>query len=458
MKVNNFDHIMNLTNTIATTSNETVPCLNFEKVKISIIDTFGVALMARNTPDYKKILRFYSSFGKGSSYIWGSQQKLSPLDATFLNIYAGHRNDFDNILYGTFGHPSVILYPALFSVYDMMEEISGERLLKSVLIGLETMTTLGMSFGEGLKNQGFHPTSVLGGLSIAASVGWMLEFPEPKINNAFRFVGTSLSGFKSSFGTLSKPYQVAVSGREALSATLLLHNEDQIVSEGKWLENIMLLSKVKEQDLIYRKFGNPWILDEVNFLYKFYPCCGYFHQTMKGVSCILKKSKNNRNLIKKIHLILPEFIENANMFDIPSNIDESKFSILFNLALIIKYEDLTFEQFTEQEIQNLITKTVMRKIDIRYIKDEDALNNQGYINGWVRVEYEDGKIISDTILLTDNGSEMDFDKIYEKFYQSAKHSLKIEQIDKFVEYIMNFEKTDSQEWKRFQKDLFKGDF
>ncbi|MFZ3590463.1 MmgE/PrpD family protein [Bacillus sp. DJP31] len=453
MKGNKSNSLKNLTKTICNTSYEDVPTAHFDQIKLSILDSLGVALMAKNTQDYKKIHEFYCSLGGGSSYVWGSNKKVSSLDATFLNIYAGHRNDFDNILYGTFGHPSVILYPALISVYDYME-ISGERLLKSILIGLETMTTLGMSFGWSLKEKGFHPTSVLGGFAIASSLGWMLEYPDEKLRNAFGLVGASISGFKSSFGTLSKPYQVAVSGREALSATLLLHNGAELISEGKWLENLSLLSGVYENDWNYRGFGEPWILDEMNFLYKFYPCCGYFHHVMMEVSKILENTNEDREFVEKVHLILPEFIKNASMFDEPNNIDEAKFSILFNLALVLIYEDLTLELFTEREVQNPTVKRVMEKIEIKYIKDEDALNDKNQINGWVRLEYKSGQVLTGTIKLTDNGSEVDFNRIYEKFYQCARSSLTVKQIDKYVDYIMNIEKKDSQEWIRLQENFF----
>lgn len=453
MKENKSLSLINLTDTICNMNNKDIPNVHFEKIKLSILDTLGVALLAKNTPDFNKIHDFYSSFSRGNSIVWGSNHNISSLDATFLNIYAGHQIDFDNILYGTFGHPSVILYPALFSIYDE-GKVTGEELLKSILIGLETMTTFGMNFGRDLQLKKFHPTAVLGGLAISSSIGWLLKFSDEMLLNAFELIGTSFSGFQSSFGSLSKPYQVAVSGREALSATLLIQSGLNFKTKENCIDNLSILSGVTKNDLGNRKFGNPWILDEVNFLYKYYPCCGYFHHTMDGISKLLKSTNIDREAIETIHLILPEFIKNASLYDNPENIEEAKFSILFNIALVLNYDQLSFVRFSDIEVKKPEIINAMKKIKIKYINDEDAYYNEDFIAGKVQVEYKNKQSFETSIKLTDNGSVHDFDRIYEKFYQCTNSILNTQQIDRYVDFIMNIETRDPKEWRNLQKELF----
>lgn len=454
MKASNSEcySINNLASSVNCCKHEDIPERFQKQIKFAILDTMAVALAAQSLSDVRQMNLLYAKQSVKDRNVWWNQLKASPLDATFLNAYASHRLDFDNILYNTFGHPAIMILPALFSVYDMFN-FKGTDLINATMMGLETMSILGMEFGWGLKEQGFHPTPILGGLAATAATGWMLGFSENQLKSALTLAGTTVSGFKSSFGTVAKPYQIAVASRDSLAAALVVQKNPNLVLEEKWIDNLSLLSNVRQVDLKESKFGNPWVLDQCSFMFKYYPCCGYFHHTMNELRRVLEKSRKSRSELQKVKLTLPKVIGDASIYDVPVNFNESQFSMPFNAGLIIAHEELKIEHFSEDQIGNPNVLWAMGLLDIEYLENEACLTEEGLLKGWIQLHFSDGKTFSDNIILSDYGTGSDFERLQQKFLQCASGMLNETQANLFLEWVINLEQTDANDWRRLQSKL-----
>ncbi|OPD56278.1 MmgE/PrpD family protein [Bacillus anthracis] len=422
------------------------------QVKLAILDTMGVALAARSLPDVRKLVSLYSNFKSGNNHIWWHDNKVSPLDAAFLNAYASHRLDLDSILYGTYGHPAIMILPALFTFYDILE-MSGADLINATLIGVETMTLLGESFGLNLKENGFHPTPILGGLATTASIGWLLNFSELQMQNALSVTSATGIGFKSSFGSVVKPFQVATATRDSLASALLIDEHIDLSLENKWLDNLALLSGKKGIDRKVKEFGKPWVLEQYTFMFKYYPCCGYFHHTINELERIFQKTERDCTDLCKIKLFLPNYIKEASIYDKPQNFNESQFSMPFNIALVFAYGEARIEHFTEEQVYNPLILSIMDLIDIEYLEDKACISEDERFEGHVILCFSDGNKIQDKLILSDNGMGADLERLTEKFLQCAKPSLTEVQSAAFLEWVMNLEKTDASDWRNLQSIL-----
>jgi len=451
MKANNsyLHPISQLSTKISSLNHEQIPDRFYNQVKLSIIDTLGVALLANSIEDFKKMTNVFLDDCKGSSSIWWDKRKSSTYNAAFLNSFAAHYFDFDNILYSTFGHPNVMILPALFAIFDSMD-FSGKSLLDAAIVGYETMALIGTYYGNELKNKGYHPTPIIGGLGTTAALSWILNFDEIQIKSALTLTGTTLSGFKSSFGSMAKSYQVATSTRESLISVLTLKNNRELQLEEKWIENLELISGKNLSDSeINKRFADPWELDALSFMYKFYPSCGYFHHAMNELNRIIDNSKVNRKKLKKVHLILPNFIKEADIYSVPNSFKESQFSFVFNIALIIAFEPKKQLVFKDEHIKNSEIFNAMKKVEIDYIEDRKSIYEDLYYYGWANLVFEDGTVINERMILTDNGSDVTLKQIKNKFERIAQTILTQTQIDNFIDLIMNFEHIDSAEWRSF---------
>lgn len=433
----------------------------YDKLKLSIIDTLGVSLLGAENHTYKEFLGVISTkTSSEESFLWGSVNKVNAVEATFLNTLAGHIDDFDSILYSTFGHPTVMIVPALFSIYESKGGL-GSELLDSLLVGIEIMSNFGELFGEGLRENKLHPTPILGSLGVVSSLGYFLKFNKEKYVTAFSLVGSYYSGFQNNFGTDLKPFQVAKAASNSVESTLYVYNGIKIQTGNNFIDNLVYLSDFNEKLYIPKKINEnycKWSLEEQDFMYKKFPCCGYFQHVIIGTYDFYKLNNLKYGLtikdIKKISLILPEYIKAFNKFEVPTKNEEARFSLKFNMALYLIYEkeylgNFNLESFKNKEIINLI-----KKIEIVYKKDELCIYDND-INGKVEISYSCFANLEQNISLAKENCFSDKEFIYEKFFECAKTKLSFKEIEKVLLFIDEFEKTDSYGWEKLQYDIFK---
>ncbi len=89
-----------------------------ELVKRTLIDTLGVALAARQEPPVQILAVTLGALPAGRSTIWATGETTDAPTAALLNGTAGHALDFDDVTDVVYGHPSVVLWPAIFAAAE----------------------------------------------------------------------------------------------------------------------------------------------------------------------------------------------------------------------------------------------------------------------------------------------------------------------------------------------------
>ncbi|MFC5775859.1 MmgE/PrpD family protein [Ectobacillus antri] len=423
-----------------------------DQIKLAILDTLAVALAAQSLPDVQQMNFLYQGQSRGSGQLWWSQKKVSPLDAAFLNSYASHRLDFDCIMYGTYGHPTIMLLPVLSSMYSDLE-LNGEDLINATIIGLEFMSVIGSVFGESLRINRLHPTPILGGLASTAALGWMLNFSKKQMDSALSLTSSTVIGFKSSFGSIAKPYQVGMATRASLASAMTIFNNQEVNLQDTWLSNLKLISGNKFSNYPVKRFGDPWILNHFNFMFKYYPCCGYFHHAMNELQRVLHSSNVSFGNLYKVKLVLPRFIKDASIYERPKNFTESQFSIHFNAGLVIAFGEATLDYFTEEYVHDYHVLKAMNMIEIEYRENEDCINEENLFSGKAYLYTSSGEVFEDQLILSDYGTPTDFNRMIKKFTECANPYLTDVQISEFLELILNLEETISKDWRSFWNNM-----
>ena len=238
----------------------------------------AAALAAQGLADVRQLTSVTAGLWPGSGSIWWNRATASMPDAAFVNAFASHCLDFDSVHYGAFGHPAVVILPALLAAFEVATG-PGEDVICSYLVGAEVMAELAATFGLALQERGLHSTPILGCLAVAAALGWFLKLDQPGLESAFTLASVGASGFVSSFGSISKSYQVALACRNGLVAAQVAR-AGVWVGGAAWLQNLVVLSGVLPQSAPIRPFGRPWAFEEVSTKFKRYPVCGYFQQVL----------------------------------------------------------------------------------------------------------------------------------------------------------------------------------
>ncbi len=150
--------------------------------------------------------------------------RRSAVDAAFLNGVATHLLDYDDSAIGELiGHPSTVVWPAVWSAWYERGAKDPNDLLLGYLIGVEAMMRLSsaMGGGGGAYRRGFHTTTLYGVVAGALAAGRVLGLDEASLVGAGGLGACFASGLRASFGTPGKAIQVGHAARSAMSAALL---------------------------------------------------------------------------------------------------------------------------------------------------------------------------------------------------------------------------------------------
>src|SRR6201993_5378423 len=84
--------------------------------RVAILDTVGCTLAGASEPCARIVARVTAA--SGPCLVFGTTQRVAPLDAALINGTAAHAHDFDDCSNTLGGHPSAPILPALFALAD----------------------------------------------------------------------------------------------------------------------------------------------------------------------------------------------------------------------------------------------------------------------------------------------------------------------------------------------------
>ena len=158
-----------------------IPHAAIHLARIAIIDTIGVTLAGVIEPCSTHLLRTPGiATAPGVCTIFGTNQKTSALDATFVNGTASHALDYDDFSQPMGGHQSAPLVAPLMALAEERGR-SGLQLIQSYIVGIETEIRLARAVNFHHYDIGWHPTATLGVFGAAAAAGHMLGLDEKKL-------------------------------------------------------------------------------------------------------------------------------------------------------------------------------------------------------------------------------------------------------------------------------------
>jgi len=99
---------------IASVQYDALPDVAVHWARVAILDTVGCTLAGASEPCARIVARVTAS--NGPCLVFGTDQRVAPLDAALINGTASHALDFDDCSDTLGGHPSAPILPALFAL------------------------------------------------------------------------------------------------------------------------------------------------------------------------------------------------------------------------------------------------------------------------------------------------------------------------------------------------------
>lgn len=397
--------------------------------RTAIIDTIGVTLAGAIEPCTTNLLRTPGvASAPGVCTIFGTAQKTSALDATFINGTASHALDYDDFSQPMGGHQSAPLVAPLMAIAEERGN-SGLELLQSYVVGIETEIRLARAVNFYHYDKGWHPTATLGVFGAAAAAGHLLRLDAKKQAIALAIAASFASGIKANFGTMVKPLHVGQCARNGLLAALMADAgydaNPEALEHHQGFFNAFNGKGNYNVSLIFENWANPLEVLSPSMGLKQFACCGSTHPAVTMALQLRQQETFSPQDIEKVD-IMPHRrrLPHTNNPD-PQTPLAAKFSVQYAVARAlvdgtVRLDDFEGDAHFDSKVRAIMAKTTAAPHPDMPDDSPDQFGAE------VIVALKDGRTVSRRInSLVGRGGDypLTSEELWEKFNDCAKRVL-----------------------------------
>jgi aconitate decarboxylase len=159
-----------------------VPEAAHAAAKMFIADTLGVGIAGASASWRREVLDMAGISGRATeATVWGSGEKLPLAQAAMVNAYQIHSQEFDCVHEGAVVHPMAAILPCLLGWAEREGGVSGERLIRAVIAGVDVAVNLGLCSRAPMRF--FRPANC-GGFGATAALALFAGLDETQTRDA----------------------------------------------------------------------------------------------------------------------------------------------------------------------------------------------------------------------------------------------------------------------------------
>lgn len=393
---------MTITEEIATRITDSETILNGESIRLArnaMIDIVGCMIAGGGDESTRRAGMVMTDFGTGSARTIGCGRHLPAPHAALVNGTAAHALDFDDNYHPTAGHATAVLAPAIFALGDE-RSANGASVLDAYATGLEAMAVIGNGVNLAHYELGWHTTSTIGGMGVAAAAARMCKFDKETTTHAISLAFSMASGSKIQFGTMAKPLHVGIAAMNGLLAARYAEAGITATAEpldGKWGFRDLYVGGGGEG---YAKnasnIRNPTALERYGLKVKIHPCCASVHTAVDALIDLMAEHDLEVDDIKSVETIVNKVSFDNLMFDDPKTEMEARFSMHYSIAVALLRKRLVLADFVSSVIKNSEVRALYPKITMTKTSDDDPLPTatNGREPAETRITLKGGKTLS----------------------------------------------------------------
>src|ERR1700730_11790587 len=162
--------------------------------KVAILDTVGCTLAGASEPCARIVDRVTTAGAPmGQCLVFGTDHRVSALDAALINGTAAHALDFDDCTNTLGGHPSAPILPALFALADE-RPTDGRAFIAAYVAGFETECKLALGLNLHPYNKGCPATATLAVHGAAGAACHLMRLDARRTATALAIASSLASG------------------------------------------------------------------------------------------------------------------------------------------------------------------------------------------------------------------------------------------------------------------------
>jgi 2-methylcitrate dehydratase PrpD len=368
--------------------------------KVAIMDTVGCILAGAMEP-CARIAAQVATIGGASGHctVFGTGDRVGPLDAAAINGTAAHALDYDDCSDTLGGHPSAPILPALFAVAETRGS-DGQAFIAAYIAGWETETRIARGVNFHHYEKGWHPTATIGVFGAAAACAKLLGMSVEKTARALALAASFASGLKANFGTMTKPLHAGHAARNGLYAALLAAEE--FTSSTDAIEHGQGFLRVFNGDgnfdiaPIVEPWGNPWDIVDPGLAIKQYPCCGSTHPAIDAMLMLVRENDLTPSMVSRIESRThPRRLAHTDRPD-PKGALDAKFSVQYCLARALVSREVSIEHFEDGRYDEPEVRSVLARVAALAWPDRNMALSE-HFGADVRVTLTDGRVLTKSV-------------------------------------------------------------
>ena len=334
----------------------------------AVLDTVGVALAGSGEPAAVVVRNVARAEGGASRcLVLGTGERMSAGWAALANGTAAHALDFDDMCFVSMAHPSAPLVSAGLAVAELAEA-DGAALVDAYCVGFEVEAVLGRAMNPTHYERGWHATSSLGSIGAAAAAARLLGQDAATATRSMAIAASEASGLKESFGTMVKPLQAGLAGRNGVLAALLADGgftASPHAIEGAQGLMVAMQSRAEALGDAAGALGRAWEIVDGGVTVKLYPSCAATHPTIDTLIDLRAEHRFGPEDVEAIDVLVDSVTPTVLIHDRPASGLEGKFSMHFCAAAAVAHGAVTIQTFeapgvADPAIQRLLPRVTMR--------------------------------------------------------------------------------------------------
>ncbi len=360
-------------------SSAAVPPAARAAARDAVLDPVGVTLAGSVEPVARMVRDVARAEGGATRCgILGVAERTGAGWAALANGTAAHALDFDDMCFVSLAHPSTPLVAAGLAAAELADA-GGAALLDAYCVGFEIEAVLGRVMNPTHYAQGWHATATLGTIGAAATAVRLLGQDAQTAACSMAIAASEASGLKESFGTMVKPLQAGLAGRNGVLAALLA--EAGLVASERAVDGpqgLLVAMQARRHELgdAGAALGRVWEIVDGGITVKLYPSCAATHPTIDTLIDLRAEHGFGADEVDQIEIGVDAVTPTVLIHDRPTGGLEAKFSMHFCAAAAVadgRVDIQTFETgLADPRIRRLLPRVTMR-VDPSVGGDQPAL-------------------------------------------------------------------------------------
>jgi 2-methylcitrate dehydratase PrpD len=413
VKIKNASHAGNAARLIEFVSALTpaaIPLSVYDNAQRCLLDAIGCGLFGAGQP-WSKIVaaQMLAEKSQGASTVFGHAASLAAPAAALCNGTAIHGFELDDLLPAAIIHPGTVIIPAVLATAENAN-ISGEQLLRAIIIGYEVTARISIAMGTQTSHHGFHKTSVVGPVASAIACGCVLGLNAQQITCAAGIAASMASGIKSYVasggGGMVKRMHAGWAASSGVRAALLARDGFTGPSgavDGRYGLLEVFGGNVANAAKLTESLGENWAINAVWF--KVYPLCGW----IQGVAQLLGEMRGPQPLtagqIKKVVVGTSQFAVKGNSNPAPADTMDAQYSIPYCAALALMRDPGDPRAFEPAAFNDPTLRAVAARVETRVDDACEAVYPQRF-GSRVQLHFANGDV-KEALTLDPHGTPAD---------------------------------------------------